>query len=132
MTASAEDSVKCRCGRSTYAVPGYEDARTCSFCGYLTTYCRCKSAASRPNRMRFEGRSAGMARALLGGAAASFAGTTLVVAVIASPLVALLGMGVPVSISLAFMVQWFRDGARLPGQARAGPTRSHAAPFARR
>ncbi len=38
---SPDESVRCRCGRATYLVPGYDSARTCARCGYLVSYCRC-------------------------------------------------------------------------------------------
>ncbi len=104
--------MRCRCGRSTYAVPGDESLRTCSLCGYLTTYCKCNGQGS-----RVSSRSLGVhsvsekTKTIVGAAVASSMGTLFIVALFSSPLVALLGFGIPFGLCTGFYAQWLRDGA---------------------
>ena len=144
MTVSPDLLVKCRCGRSTYRVTGYEDLWTCSKCGYLTTYCKCKDDGSGLVRSGL-----GLpvlsdkARGMLGAGVISALGTLFFVTMLSSPFMALFGLGLPLGLTSAFFLQWLRDGgvrsvpvpdrssasaAEAPGQVarHPGPTETAA------
>ena len=110
MTASADESVRCRCGRATYMVPAYDSLRTCSKCGYLSSYCKCPREADRSLRTRFRLHEVGdRTREMLGVAIISSMGTLFMVSMLSSPFVAIFSLGVPFGLSAAFFGQWLRD-----------------------
>ena len=112
MTASVDESVRCRCGRSTYLVSGYDSLRTCSKCGYLSSYCWCPREANRLLRAGLRLSAVGdRTREMLGVALVSSIGTLFIISVLSSPFVAIFSLGMPFGLSVAFFCQWLRDRA---------------------
>jgi hypothetical protein len=111
MNVSPDSSVKCRCGRPTYLVPGHDHLRTCSLCGYLTSYCKCKKAKEVVVSLMNFGSPwvTDRTRAALGAAVFSSLGTLLVVSMFFSPFVGLLGIGMPLGLSSGFYVKWITE-----------------------
>ena len=110
MTSSPDELTRCRCGSSTYLVPNTDSLRTCSRCGYLTSFCRCKrqgpiSVFSRAKFPSVTDRT----RAIVGSAVLSSIGTLFVVTLFSSPFLAVFGLGIPLGLNVSFFARWLRD-----------------------
>lgn len=119
MTVQPDEHIRCRCGSGTYLVGGVDSLRTCSVCGYLTSYCKCKrtqvSRTAKSGGFKLTDRT----RGLIGAAVVSAMGTILVMTVISSPFFALLGLGIPFALTTGFFAQWLRGEG--PAEATAPP-----------
>ena len=109
MTAP-DEQVRCRCGRSTFLVPGSDTLRTCSKCGYLTSYCRCKRLGplSTLGDLRLPNVT-DRTRVIVGSAVVSSIGTLFAVALFYSPFFALFGLGLPFGLNVSFFAKWLKD-----------------------
>lgn len=132
MTAAPDERVKCRCGSSTYLVPGYAESRTCAQCGYLTSYCRCKDRDGENSPAKSGLPSFGdKARGLVGGSIVTALAAMFCISFISSPFEAMFVFGEPLGLVTAFFLEWLRDGrtsrsasaeiAVKPGTAEANP-----------
>ena len=131
MTTSPDELARCQCGRGTYAVPGSESLRTCSLCGYLTSYCKCRWDVSARNRVRVPMESVGRGvRGLVGAALVSSLGTLFLVGLFTSPFMAILGIGVPFGLGVAFFAEWLREGGT--GSPVDFPATEHLVPAKRK
>ena len=120
MTPVPDELARCRCGRSTYLLPGCDALRTCSKCGYLTSYCRCvKEPTGSSVAFRFSPMG-DRTRAMLGAGLVSAVATLFVVTLFSSPLFAVLGVGLPLGLSTSFFAEWLRDGTHVEVAAEAG------------
>lgn len=109
MTATPDDSVRCRCGSSTYPVVGGDDLRTCAACGYLISHCRC-GRTGWTARAKFRIPSIGdRARAALGAGVLTAFGTVFALTLFTSPFVAVLGLGIPLGLGASFFGEWLRE-----------------------
>ena len=134
MTTVPSEHTRCRCGRSTYSVSGTEHLRTCSQCGYLTSYCKCKREGAGGIRASLDLSSlSDRTRAMVGAGVLSSLGTLFVLTLISSPFMAIFGLGIPFGISASFFVQWLKDegsqvpetsmSVAVPSEARGRPLR---------
>ncbi|MDE1854237.1 MAG: hypothetical protein KGI38_10910 [Thaumarchaeota archaeon] len=124
MTASPDESAKCRCGRSTYAVPGYDSLRTCSLCGYLTSYCKCRKESDGALKTGFRlPKISDRTRAMLGAGLVSSLGTLFFLTMLTSPFMAFFALGLPLGLTSAFFVSWLKgDGvSTLEPQIQVAP-----------
>lgn len=105
-----DGQARCRCGRSTVPVKGSDNLRTCSKCGYMTSYCKCKnqSPVSALSSLRMPGVSE-RTRTIIGAATVSSMGTLFFVTMLSSPFVAVFGPGIPFGLSAAFFTEWLRE-----------------------
>ena len=110
MIAAPDERVLCRCGRGTYLLSGGDPRRTCSLCGYLTSYCKCKRERPAPFRTGFRLPSvSSRTRAMLGAGVLSAVGTLFAVVFLSSPFMAVFGLGMPLGLAASFFAQWLRD-----------------------
>jgi hypothetical protein len=108
VTPQPDERVRCRCGSATYQVAGSDSLRTCSVCGYLTSFCKCEGGGlGRALKLSGAGISE-RTRGLIGAAVVSAVGTTFVMALFTSPFFALLGVGIPFALTASFFAQWLR------------------------
>ena len=110
MTNVLDEFNRCRCGRGTYMVPGADSLRTCSKCGYLTGFCRCKwvgpsAVLSRALAPDFTDRT----RAIIGAAVFASVGTLFFIVLFSSPFVAIIGLGIPLALNGSFFAKWLMD-----------------------
>jgi ribosomal protein L37E len=107
----SSDEIRCRCGRTTYLVPGYESTRTCSKCGYLTSYCRCPNEVAGQKKAGVKLPSISeRTRAMAGAAVISVIGTLFAITFFSSPFLAVFGLGMPFGLTVAFFAQWLKEG----------------------
>jgi hypothetical protein len=106
--------VICRCGRPTTPSALNPGDRTCQQCGYITRFCKCQYAFG-PNltppssaRMTQPGN-----RLLLGVAVVSSMATIFALTLVASPFMALFGLGFPLALSSSFLFYALREARAL-------------------
>ncbi|MDG7007221.1 MAG: hypothetical protein JRN06_03120 [Nitrososphaerota archaeon] len=110
MTNALDEFNKCRCGRGTFLVPGTASLRTCSKCGYLAEFCRCKRVG--PPAVLRRVRSPDLTdrtRAIVGAAVFASMATLFFITLFSSPFVAIVGLGIPLALNGSFFVKWLTD-----------------------
>ncbi|HKT21380.1 MAG TPA: hypothetical protein VJR06_01975 [Nitrososphaerales archaeon] len=111
MTVQPDDSVRCRCGSSTYVVNGSDSLRTCSVCGYLTSFCRCGGTRVPPRTGQVSLNVSERTRGMVGAAIVASLGTMFAMTMLSSPFFALFGLGIPFALTAGFFAQWLRGEA---------------------